>query len=98
MPKTYDERFDRLEALIERGFAALAQDIADVKSELKADVADVREEIQAVRSELGDIRRRLEALEISIQNVSGFAKEIDHLLQRVGAIEQHLGINRKIAA
>jgi predicted nucleic acid-binding Zn-ribbon protein len=97
MPKTYDERFDRLEALIERGFAALAQDIADVKSELKADVADVREEIQAIRSELGDIRRRLEALEISIQNVSGFAKEIDHLLQRVGAIEQHLGIDRKIA-
>ena len=28
----------------------------------------------------------------------GFAKEIDHLLARVTAIEEHLGIDRKIAA
>jgi hypothetical protein len=35
MPKTHDERFDRLEALIERGFAALAQDVAEGKAQLR---------------------------------------------------------------
>jgi hypothetical protein len=30
--------------------------------------------------------------------VSGFRKEIDHALERVAAIEKHLGIDKKIAA
>ena len=87
MPKSHEERFDRLEAIIEKGFAAIAQDIA----ELKTDVA-------SIKSELSEIRSRLDALEESVRGVSGFAKEIDHLLERVGAIEQHLGIRRDLAA
>ena len=105
MPPTQDERFDRLEALIERGFAALAGDIADTKTEItgvKADVARLREEMQAgfadVRTELKDVRMRIETLELAVQDISGFAKEIDYLLQRVSAIEKHLGIEQKIAA
>ena len=31
-------------------------------------------------------------------NFSGFAKEIDHLLTRVVAIEKHLGLHKKMAA
>ena len=50
------------------------------------------------QAELKDIHLRLDALEAATQNVSGFAKEIDHLLQRVGAIEKHLGIHHNIAA
>ena len=105
MPKSYDERFDRLEALIERGFAALASDIADTRTEitgLKVEFAGLREETSAgfadIRAELKDIRQRLDALELAVQNVSGFAKEIDHLIERVSAIKQHLGLGRSIAA
>ena len=50
------------------------------------------------QAELKDIRLRLDALEAAPENVSGFAKEIDHLLQGVGAIEKHLGIHHNIAA
>jgi hypothetical protein len=32
------------------------------------------------------------------ENVSGFRKEIDHALERIAAIEEHLGIDKKIAA
>ena len=123
MPKSDNERFDRLEALIERGFAALASDIADNKTEIasvktevgsvRAEVADLREETRTgfsdirsemragfadIRAELKDIRLRLDALELAVQNISGFAKEIDHLIERVSAIEQHLGLRRNIAA
>lgn len=116
MLKSDNERFDRLEALIERGFAALASDIADNKTEIisiKADVADLREEMHTdfadirsemragfadIRAELKDIRQRIDAVELAVQNISGFAKEIDHLIERVSAIEQHLGLRRNIAA
>jgi hypothetical protein len=35
---------------------------------------------------------------LAVQNISGFAKEIDHLIERVSAIEQHLGLRQNIAA
>ena len=102
--------------MIERGFAALASDIADNKTEIisiKADVADLREEMHTdfadirsemragfadIRAELKDIRQRIDAVELAVQNISGFAKEIDHLIERVSAIEQHLGLRRNLAA
>ena len=57
-----------------------------------------REGFTNIQAELKDIRLRLAALQVATQNVSGFAKEIDHLLQRVGAIEKHLGIHHNIEA
>jgi hypothetical protein len=33
-----------------------------------------------------------------LKNVAGFGKEIDHALERIAAIEKHLGISKKIAA
>ena len=101
MPQSHEERFDRLEALIEKGFAALAQDAAETKAEmatLQTDVSEIKSEVQQIRVELKDIRQRLDVLESSVHSVSGFAKEIDHLLERVAAIEQHLGLRRNIAA
>jgi hypothetical protein len=44
------------------------------------------------------IRRGLDDLREKVENVIGFQKEIDHALERITAIEKHLGINRKIAA
>ena len=41
---------------------------------------------------------RLEALEEAARNSAGLTKEIDHLMERVRAIEKRLGIETKIAA
>ena len=54
--------------------------------------------ITGIASEIADIHRRLDTLEEAIVNVSGFTKEIDHLLQRVSAIERHLGLAINIKA
>ena len=64
---------------------------ADIRTEMRAGFADIRAELQ-------DIRQRLDALELAVQNISGYAKEIDHIIERVCAIEQHLGLRRNIAA
>lgn len=80
------------------------KDIADVKrdvADLKRNVADLptKEDVQSiVYAELKDIRRQLEVLEESSKSYSGFAKEIDHVLQRVIAIEKHLGIQSRTVA
>jgi hypothetical protein len=68
------------------------------KDDVQALRVEMREGFSNIQAELRDIRLRLEALEAAIQNFSGFAKEIDHILQRVGAIEKHLGIHHNIAA
>ena len=54
--------------------------------------------LNSIEAELKEIHRRLDALEEAAVNSSGFAKEIDHLLTRVAAIEKHLGLNEKMAA
>ena len=41
--------------------------------------------------------RRAELSE-SVTNAIGYRKEIDHALERIAAIEKHLGIIKKIAA
>jgi hypothetical protein len=68
------------------------------KDDVEALRVEVREGFANIQTELRDIRLRLDALEAATQNASGFAKEIDRLLQRVGAIEKHLGIHHNIAA
>jgi hypothetical protein len=68
----------------------------------KDDLATLRSEMNegfaSVRAEMRDIRNRLDAIEAELKNHSGFAKEIDFLIERVRAIEEHLGIQHKIAA
>jgi len=44
------------------------------------------------------LHRELEAIKQEIKNVSGFGKEINHALERIAAIDKHLGIEKKIAA
>ena len=83
---------------IERGFSAVAEDIGDLRRELKGDIAHLGEQLTSIESELRDIKRRLALLEESVDAMQGFAKEIDALSERVRAIEKHLGINKKIAA
>jgi hypothetical protein len=54
--------------------------------------------VTSIEHELKGIRRELDDLTGKFENVSGFRKEIDHALERIGDIEKHLGIERKIAA
>ena len=54
--------------------------------------------LRDIASETAVIHRRVERLEELGASNAGFAKEIDHLLTRVAAIEEHLKINKKIAA
>lgn len=49
-------------------------------------------------SEVALIRRDIASLETRVGNISGYAKEIDHLLQRLVVIEKHLGLNKRVSA
>jgi hypothetical protein len=35
---------------------------------------------------------------VKVENILGYRKEIDHALERIAAIEKHLGLDRKISA
>jgi len=67
------------------------------KDDVDALRAEMRQGFANIQAELRDIRLRLDTLEVAARNVSGFVKEIDHLLQRVGAIEKHLGIHDSVS-
>jgi len=54
--------------------------------------------ITNIETELGEVWRPLDRLEAAAKNVSGFTKEIDHLLKRPEAIEKHLGLESSISA
>jgi len=63
----------------------------------KADIAALGEQIASIERDLKQIRRDLYELAEKVENVTGYRKEIDHALERIAAIERHLGINKKIA-
>jgi len=76
----------------------LKSDISGLRKEIKGDIAGVSEQATSIESELKAIRRDLDDLREKVENVSGFRKEIDHALDRIAAIEKHLGLDKKIAA
>jgi predicted nuclease with TOPRIM domain len=90
--------FASLETRMERGFASVADDIADLRTELKGDIAPVGEQLTSIEAELRRINHRLDVLEEQVSGLKGFSKEIGDLRARVPQIEKHLGINKKIAA
>ncbi len=54
--------------------------------------ARVDQELASIRAELRSIRTDIAALQVSVGQHEGYTKEIDHILQRVAAIEKHVGI------
>jgi hypothetical protein len=74
---------------------ATKEDLADLRTELKGDIAKL--DVKVDRLDLS-IHRELESIKQELKNVAGFGKEIDHALERIAAIEKHLGIEKKIAA
>ena len=90
---TVERGFADLEGKMERGFAAVAEDITDIKSKMatKEDLADLRREM-ATKDDIKRLETKLGKFE---------EREIDKRLQlevRVSAIEKHLGLDKKIAA
>lgn len=59
---------------------------------------ELSEQITGIEGEVKSIRRDLDELGEKFENVSGFRKEIDYALERIAAIEKHLGLDKKIAA
>lgn len=59
-------------------------------------IVDVK--LKPISDELASIRRDLNEVMQKVENSVGLTKEIDHALERIGAIEKHLGLNKKIAA
>ena len=55
-------------------------------------------EIKPVREQLKQIEKRLDTIEPHYANLKGVTKEIDEIRAEVRAIQEHLGIERKIAA
>jgi septal ring factor EnvC (AmiA/AmiB activator) len=77
---------------------ATKDDLAALRTELKSDMAALGDQIGSIERDLKQIRRDLYDLAEQVENVTGYRKEIDHALERIAAIERHLGINKKIAA
>jgi predicted nucleic acid-binding Zn-ribbon protein len=80
---------------------ATKEDVARIDDQLhKVDsrLEKVETRLTSIESELKSIRRDLDDLREKVENVVGFRKEIDHALERITAIEKHLGIGKKIAA
>ena len=77
---------------------ATKEELNEFRGEFRAFKDYTVEELRAIRSELADIRRGLATLKERVGDMSGYSKEIDHLLERVRAIEQHLGIKPRVAA
>src|SRR5437762_1487667 len=77
---------------------ATKDDVATLRTELKSDIAKIGEQVTGIEREVQSIHRDLDDLRAKFENVLGVRKEIDHALERIAAIENHLGINRKIAA
>jgi chromosome segregation ATPase len=100
MNKKRKTTLDSILSTVEHGFAAVANDITDIKSKMatKDDIANLGGQLTSVERELKSIRRDLDDLGEKVENVSGFQKEIDHALERIAAIEKHLGLDKKIAA
>jgi peptidoglycan hydrolase CwlO-like protein len=73
---------------------ATKEDIAGLSVRLET----VETSLTSIHAELKSIRLDLDDLKAKVENVSGFRKEIDHALDRIAAIEKHLGLDKKIAA
>ena len=80
------------------------QDLADLKVELNTDITQLEDKFEklATKNDVTAVHRsingELETIKQQLRNLAGFGKEIDHALERIAAIEKHLGIDKKIAA
>jgi uncharacterized coiled-coil DUF342 family protein len=96
MDKGTSEIIDTLNIILAK--MATKDDIDGLRAEMHEEFVSVRADIRQIRDEIGEIRTRLDTIETELKDHRGYAKEIDHLLHRVAALEQHLGVERRAAA
>jgi hypothetical protein len=107
-PKAIDAKVNALTRIVEKGFAALADDISHrpTNSSVAGIVENVihkmvpgivREEVKDIRDELASIRKDLEQLTTKVDNSTGLPKEIDHALERIRKIEKYVGIHTNLS-
>jgi hypothetical protein len=63
-----------------------------IRQVIREETADMREDIRYIRQEVIVLRRDVEELKERVRSHDGFAKDIDHALERIRRIEQHIGI------
>jgi archaellum component FlaC len=90
--------FGNLDTRIERGFAAIVDDIEDLDHKIMSLRATTETGFLSLRDELQEINECLNALDENYKHLRGVKKEIDDIRTRVKDIERHLGIGKKIAA
>jgi predicted phage-related endonuclease len=78
--------------------SAVKDEIAAAKLATKADLLVLSEQVTSIERDLKQIKRDLSDLTDKVENIAGYRKEIDHALERIAAIENHLGLKPKFAA
>ena len=78
--------------------AATNTELKSFRQEFNEFRDETRQNFREIHAELADIRRDVEGLKSRADNSAGYSKEIDHALERIAAIEKHLGIEKKVAA
>ena len=96
------EQLTQLTRLVERGFAAMAEELADkpdrdevralVRDEVRAEMLPIRETLGGIEIDLRDIKERLTAVEETVSGLTGYAKELDELRGRISEIERRIGL------
>lgn len=84
---------------MEKGFAAIREEMA-TKKDLADGLAAVRREMAdgfvavrgELRSEIGEVKGRLDDVEAAIENLAGLTKETDDLYARMNTVERHVGL------
>ena len=71
---------------------------AIVKDEIALFGTGLDQRFEGLHAEIRSIRVELDELMEKFENVAGYRKEIDHALERVAAIERHIGMKPKLAA
>ncbi len=75
--------FDRIDERFER-----------VETRIGSLEREVRDGFASLRAEVASVRHELEHLRGRVESTSGFAKEIDHALERIRRIEARIGLDQ----
>ena len=95
MKKKPSSPLEKLTRTVERGFAAAAEDVAEIKRTMatKEDILRIEGRLLSIEQELKDIKHRLNALGRELDGVEKYAGDISELRSRIKVIERHLKIH-----
>ena len=95
MKKSDSEKLDALIHVVEKGFAAMERGFAAVADDIST--LATKDDVAAVYTQVNAIERELRDIKLSLTRVV-HREDMDEALSRIAAIEQHLGLSKRIAA